>query len=132
MGFDHNKALPGATCNCGHLSCYHITMADAPTPNTNKSEIDIVKQQIQTLEERLHLDDRGRISHIINRISALEESVEKNKEEADIELKSSYRNAAAAWALVAQLQQHMKKMEHVLESQSEQIFSSIPFLVWQI
>ncbi|KPA43884.1 hypothetical protein FLAG1_03142 [Fusarium langsethiae] len=121
MGFDHNKSLPGATCNCGHLSCYHITIADAPTPNTNKSEIDIVKQQIQTLEERLHLDDRGRISHIINRISALEESVEKNKEETDIELKSSYRNAAAAWALVAQLQQQMKKMEHVLESQSEQM-----------
>ncbi|RGP72830.1 hypothetical protein FLONG3_6569 [Fusarium longipes] len=96
-------------------------MADAPTPNTNKSEIDMVKQQIQTLEERLHRDDRGRISHIINRISALEESVEKNKEEASIELKSSYRNAAAAWALVAQLQQQMKTMEHALKSQSEQM-----------
>ncbi|CAG7566502.1 unnamed protein product [Fusarium equiseti] len=121
MGFDHNKSLPGATCNCGHLSCYHIATADAPTPNTNKSEIDIVKQQVQTLEERLHRDDRDRISHIITRISALEESVEKNKEEADIELKSSYRNAAAAWALVAQLQQQMKNMEQAMKSQVEQM-----------
>ncbi|KAM0558159.1 hypothetical protein ACHAPJ_004843 [Fusarium lateritium] len=121
MGFDHNKSLPGATCNCGHLSCFHVTSADAPTPSTNKSEIDIIRQRVRFLEDNLNKDDHDRLSHVVGRISELEETVEKNKAEADVELKGSYRNASAAWALVTQLQQQMKNLEQVVRTQSEQM-----------
>ncbi|KAM0354116.1 hypothetical protein ACHAPU_001151 [Fusarium lateritium] len=121
MGFDHNKSLPGATCNCGHLSCFHVTAADTPTPSTNKSEIEIVKQRVQILEESFSRDDRDRFSHVVSRISELEEAVEKNKEEAQVELKASYRNASAAWGLVSQLQQQLKNLEQTLRFHHEQM-----------
>ncbi|CAJ0551187.1 Ff.00g111170.m01.CDS01 [Fusarium sp. VM40] len=121
MGFDHNKSRPGATCNCGHLSCFHITAADTPTPSTNKSEIELVKHQMQVLEENFNRNDHDRFSHVIARISELEEVVEKNKEEAEVELKASYRNASAAWALVSELQQQMKNMEQTLQSYNDQM-----------
>ncbi|KAF5018043.1 hypothetical protein F66182_9993 [Fusarium sp. NRRL 66182] len=121
MGFDHNKSLPGASCNCGHLSCFHVASADAPTPSTNKSEIDLVKKRIQVLEEGLDKDDHDRFSRVVGRISELEEIVEKNKEEAEAELKGSYRNASAAWQLVTQLQKQMTSLEQAFRSQNEQM-----------
>ncbi|KAM0078545.1 hypothetical protein ACKRZS_009267 [Fusarium odoratissimum] len=121
MGFDHNKSLPGATCNCGHLSCFHVANADTPTPSTNKSEIDAIQQRVRALEELANPQDRDRLSHVVRRISELEETVEKNKDETDTELKGSYRNASAAWALVTQLQQHIKSLEQTLRSQGEQL-----------
>ncbi|KAJ3514210.1 hypothetical protein NM208_g15086 [Fusarium decemcellulare] len=121
MGFDHNKALPGATCHCGHLSCFHVTSADAPSPSTNKAEIDAIKQRVRVLEDSLDRDDHDRLSGVIARISELEETVEKNREEADTELKGSYRNASAAWQLVDQLQQQMKTLEETVKSQTEQM-----------
>ncbi|KAF5620295.1 uncharacterized protein FTJAE_11706 [Fusarium tjaetaba] len=121
MGFDHNKSLPGATCNCGHLSCFHVANADTPTPSTNKSEIDAIQQRVRALEELATPRDRDRLSHVVRRISELEETVEKNKDETDTELKGTYRNASAAWALVTQLQQQIKGLEQALRSQGEQL-----------
>ncbi|KAF4451926.1 hypothetical protein F53441_5245 [Fusarium austroafricanum] len=121
MGFDHNKSLPGAICNCGHLSCYHVTTADAPTPNTNKSEIDAIHQRVRALEETSNPHDHDRLSSVVRRIGDLEEVVEKGKEETEAGLKGSYRNASAAWALVTELQQRIKKLEHTVQSQVEQL-----------
>ncbi|KAF4968567.1 hypothetical protein FZEAL_10375 [Fusarium zealandicum] len=119
MGFDHNKSLPGATCNCGHLSCFHVASADAPSPSKNKAEIDVIKQRVRVLEDNLDRDDHDRLSNVVARISELEETVEKNRDEAATELKGSYRNASAAWQLVAQLQQQMKTLEEAFQLQRE-------------
>ncbi|KAK7419988.1 hypothetical protein QQX98_002994 [Neonectria punicea] len=121
MGFDHNKALPGATCHCGHLSCFHIASADAPSPGKNKAEIETVKQRLQALEESADRTDRDRLSGVVGRISELEETVEANKEETLAEIKGSYRNSFAAWQLVEQLQKQMKDLEDRYLAQSEQI-----------
>ncbi|KAM5356377.1 hypothetical protein ACJ41O_003023 [Fusarium nematophilum] len=121
MGFDHNKSLPGATCHCGHLSCFHVAAADAPSPSKNKAEIDLIKQQVRALEESLGQRDHDQFANVVGRISELEEVVEKNKEEAAAELKASYRNSFAAWQLVEQLEQRMKNLEEYCQSQTEQM-----------
>ncbi|KAH8661310.1 hypothetical protein BGZ61DRAFT_463998 [Ilyonectria robusta] len=121
MGFDHNKALPGATCNCGHLSCFHITSADPPSPGKNRAEIETVKQRLQALEENADRSDHDRLCGVVSRISELEETVERSKEEALSEIKGSYRNSFAAWQLVEQLQKRMKDLEELYQAQSQQI-----------
>ncbi|KAH7152979.1 hypothetical protein EDB81DRAFT_649026 [Dactylonectria macrodidyma] len=121
MGFDHNKALPGATCNCGHLSCFHITSADPPSPGKNRAEIETVKQRLHALEENANRSDHDRLSDVVSRISDLEETVEKSKEDALSEIKGSYRNSYAAWQLVEQLQKRMKDLEELYQAQSQQI-----------
>ncbi|KAI8654993.1 hypothetical protein NCS57_01246800 [Fusarium keratoplasticum] len=121
MGFDHNKSLPGATCHCGHLSCFHVPSADAPSPIKNKAEIELIKQRVREIEESLDRNDHDRLSGLISRISELEETVEKNKEEASAELKGSYRNASAAWQLVSQLEQTVKKLQETVQSHDEQM-----------
>ncbi|KAH7141177.1 hypothetical protein B0J13DRAFT_445453 [Dactylonectria estremocensis] len=121
MGFDHNKALPGATCNCGHLSCFHITSADPPSPGKNRAEIETVKQRLHALEENADRTDHDRLSDVVSRISDLEETVERSKEDALSEIKGSYRNSYAAWQLVEQLQKRMKDLEELYQAQSQQI-----------
>ncbi|KAF7547831.1 hypothetical protein G7Z17_g7463 [Cylindrodendrum hubeiense] len=121
MGFDHNKALPGATCNCGHLSCFHVTSADAPSPGQNRAEIETVKQRLQALEDNADRTDHDRLCGVVGRISELEETVERSKEEALSEIKGSYRNSFAAWQLVEQLQKRMKDLEDLYQAQSQQI-----------
>lgn len=121
MGFDHNKAMPGATCQCGHLSCFHVASADAPSPSKNKAEIDLVKQRLRAFEQNFDLTDHDRLRNAVSRISELEETVDRNKEESAAELKGSYRNIHAAWGLVEQLQQRMKTLEDLCQSQREQM-----------
>lgn len=121
MGFDHNKALPGATCHCGHLSCFHVTSADAPSPGQNRAEIETMKQRLRVLEENVDRSDHDRLCGIVARISDLEEAVEKNKEENQNEMKGAFRNSFAAWQMVEELQKRMKDLEEISHAQSQQI-----------
>jgi hypothetical protein len=121
MGFDHNKALPSATCHCGHLSCFHVTSSDAPSPGQNRAEIETIKQRLRILEENVDRSDHDRLSGVVARISELEETVERNKDEALNELKGSYRNSFAAWQMVEQLQKRMKDLEEFSQAQTQQI-----------
>ncbi|KAF7558955.1 hypothetical protein G7046_g5201 [Stylonectria norvegica] len=121
MSFDHNKTLPGATCHCGHLSCFHVTSPDAPSPGKNKNEIDLVKQRVQLLEDHLDRTDNDGFCGVVGRLSELEETVDRNREEATAEIKGSYRNIYAAWQLVEQLQKRMKNLEDLYHAQSQRM-----------
>lgn len=121
MGFDHNKSMPGATCHCGHLSCFHVAAADTVSPSQNKEEIDAVKQRVQQLEEKLQRDDHDRLSNVVGRVSELEETVDRNRDEAMAEIKGSYRNIHAAWQLVEDLQKRMKNLEDLYKAQTERL-----------
>lgn len=120
-GFDHNKALPGATCHCGHLSCFHMASSDAPSPGQNRAEIETIKQRLQNLEDSAHGNDHDRLDDVVARVSELEETVERNKDDALAELKGSFRNSFAAWQMVEQLQKRMKDLEDLYQAQSQQI-----------
>ncbi|CAM1510268.1 Fc.00g006030.m01.CDS01 [Cosmosporella sp. VM-42] len=121
MGFDHNKSIPGATCQCGHLSCYHVASADAPSPGKNKAEIDAVKERVQQLEDHMLQGEHDRFCSVVSRVSELEETVDKNRDEAVAEIKGSYRNICAAWQLVEQLQKRMKNLEELYQAQTDRM-----------
>ncbi|KAH9999253.1 hypothetical protein F4779DRAFT_636012 [Xylariaceae sp. FL0662B] len=106
VGFTINRSLPGVTCECGHLSCYHIKSAEPP-PDQN--EVDNLRRRIQLLEEQLDRESGGglggALGTVVKRLGELEDQVEKNKEEVSQETKGCYRNVDRVWQSVAQLEQ---------------------------
>ncbi|KAI1759722.1 hypothetical protein GGR53DRAFT_128504 [Hypoxylon sp. FL1150] len=105
VGFTINRSLPGVTCDCGHLSCYHIKSAEPPP---DKNEVDSLRRRIKLLEEQLDRENDGglggALGSVIRRLGDLEEQVEKNKDETNQEMKSCYRNVDRMWQSVAQLE----------------------------
>ncbi|KAI5458389.1 hypothetical protein BGZ63DRAFT_391222 [Mariannaea sp. PMI_226] len=121
VNFDLNRALPGATCHCGHLSCFHVASSEAPSPGQNKAEFETIKQRLRELEDNVDRTDHDRLASVIGRISDLEDTVERNKEEVLNELKGSYRNSFAAWQMVEQLQKRINELEELYQAQNQQI-----------
>lgn len=119
MGFDHNRSRPGATCQCGHLSCFHVAVADSVSPSQNKEEIDLMKQRVQILEDQMLEGHNDRINHVVSRVSDLEETVDKYRDEAAAEIKGSYRNIHSTWQMFEQLQRRMKDLEDLCRAQAE-------------
>ncbi|RSL83327.1 hypothetical protein BHE90_016709 [Fusarium euwallaceae] len=121
MGFVHNKSLPGAACHCGHLPCFHVPSVDAPSLAEDRAEVELIMQRIRKLSESLDRDGHDRPARVISRIDELEAAVEKNKEDVSAEVRGSYSNASAAWRLVSQLQQTVKRLEETVQSHDEQM-----------
>lgn len=119
VNFALNQGLPGATCSCGHLACFHAKKA-------GPSEMDLLKQRIMGLEERLTAqhsavrdgedDDAGRV--MLARVSGLEEEVERSREEFGQEIKRAFANSTLAWNSFQHVQRKVEgqemQMNHVL------------------
>ncbi|KAI1405625.1 hypothetical protein F4819DRAFT_373237 [Hypoxylon fuscum] len=112
VGFNLNKSLPGVTCDCGHLSCYHIKSAEPPL---DKTEVDMLRQRVKLLEEQLDRDNDsgfgGALGNVVRRLGDLEEQVEKNKDETSQEMKGCYRNVDRMWQSVTQLEKRQAGYE---------------------
>ncbi|KAI1468949.1 uncharacterized protein F4812DRAFT_458473 [Daldinia caldariorum] len=112
VGFTINRALPGVTCDCGHLSCYHIQSAEPPP---NKNEVDILRRRIKLLEDQLDRENDGglggALGSVVRRLGDLEEQVEKNKDETSQEMKSCYKNVDRMWQSVTQLEKQQTGYE---------------------
>ncbi|KAH7173929.1 uncharacterized protein B0J16DRAFT_351111 [Fusarium flagelliforme] len=119
MGFHHNTSLPGATCYCGHFSCFH-TPATFPHSNDDVSSL---KQRVKDLETLLHQKGSYQLESLVCRISDLEETVEQNEEEAEMQLKGSYQNSSAAWEVIEALQERIKVLETYCQLCREQMVS---------
>ncbi|KAI0881183.1 uncharacterized protein GGS22DRAFT_192670 [Annulohypoxylon maeteangense] len=105
VGFTFNRSLPGVTCDCGHLSCYHIQSAEPPP---DKNEVDTLRRRIKLLEEQLDRENDGGLGSalgtVVRRLGDLEEQVEKNRDETNLEVKGCYRNVDRMWQSVTQLE----------------------------
>ncbi|KAH7309435.1 hypothetical protein B0I35DRAFT_439956 [Stachybotrys elegans] len=121
VSFVHNTNLPGATCDCGHLSCFHVLTAEEPSPASNRQELELLKQRIQQLEAQNDLDQPNGWNNILARVSQLEEIVERGREEMSTEIKASYNNIAGAWGVVEQLHKRVSGFEEIFRIQSEQL-----------
>lgn len=109
--FHLNKGLPGATCACGHLACYHKKDAE-PT------DVDMLKQRIQTLEDSLASEDRrareredDAYESVLGRVSGLEEDLERSKEEFHQEIKRAYSNSTPLWGAYQELKGKFDELE---------------------
>ncbi|KAI1462502.1 hypothetical protein F4805DRAFT_453035 [Annulohypoxylon moriforme] len=115
VGFTFNRSLPGVTCDCGHLSCYHIQSAEPPP---DKSEVDTLRRRIKLLEEQLDRENDGGLGSalgtVVRRLGDLEEQVEKNRDETSMEVKGCYRNVDRMWQSVTQLEKRQAGYENRL------------------
>ncbi|KAI1205992.1 uncharacterized protein F4807DRAFT_249635 [Annulohypoxylon truncatum] len=112
VGFTFNRSLPGVTCDCGHLSCYHIQSAEPPP---DKNEVDTLRRRIKLLEDQLDRENDGGLGSalgtVVRRLGDLEEQVEKNRDETNLEVKGCYRNVDRMWQSVAQLEKRQAGYE---------------------
>ncbi|CAJ2507986.1 Uu.00g091720.m01.CDS01 [Anthostomella pinea] len=112
VGFTLNRGLPGVSCQCGHLSCYHIKSTEPPL---DKSEVDGLRRRIQVLEGQLdrenHTGIGSALGDVVKRLGELEEQVEGNKEDASQEMRDCYRNLNLVWQSVGQLKERQALYE---------------------
>lgn len=128
--FSLNHTVPGASCNCGHLACYHVRTAEPPT--TEASELEVLRQRVLTLERKEQdmeylkrqvsalEDNLNREQGLVVRLSELEDAMEKSKEEFGQEIKASYRNLNRAWHSIKDLESKAIKYDSHLEQTHQQ------------
>lgn len=119
MGFHHNTSLPGATCYCGHFSCFHSS-----TSLKTSEDITALKKRVRELEAQLQQKGSYQLENLVGRISDLEETVEGNQEEAANQLKASYQNSSAAWQVIEALQERIKSLENYCQLYCEQMIAT--------
>ncbi|KZL67755.1 hypothetical protein CT0861_04190 [Colletotrichum tofieldiae] len=118
--FSLNRSTPGASCDCGHMACYHVK---SPEPSSTWQEVELLKQRLRVLEEQLDQQRQGGLGTVVTRVSELEELVDKSREEIGQEIKGSYRNINRVWQSVEQLERRTSHLQEKLHSQSDHLDS---------
>lgn len=121
VSFIHNKAVPGATCDCGHLSCFHVATPEHASPGKGKNELELLKQRVQLLEDPADWAAQGGLGPVPQRVRQLEEVVERHRDEVQADIKGAYRSVSGAWQLVEQLQKKLSAFEDVFRAHSDQL-----------
>lgn len=100
VNFTLNKSLPGATCECGHLACFHHRATEPPI---DKQELDLLRQRVQQLEDLL-AGASEKETRVVQRVSELEGVVETRTDEIGQEIKKTYGNLNRAWHSIGELE----------------------------
>lgn len=111
--FSLNKGIPGATCDCGHLACYHNTEPDAPKTD-QKQELELLKRRIQQLEDQMSQGQEDANENIVNKINEVEETLEKSREEFGEQIKGAYRHVSMSWESIKQSEQRNQQQDEQL------------------
>lgn len=118
--FSLNRSTPGASCDCGHMACYHVK---TPESSSTRQEVELLKRRLQILEEQLDQQRQGGLGTVVARVSELEELVDRSREEIGQEIKGSYRNINRVWQSVGQLERRDSQLQENLRSQSDHLSS---------
>ncbi|KAH6626099.1 hypothetical protein B0J18DRAFT_131213 [Chaetomium sp. MPI-SDFR-AT-0129] len=110
--FSLNKDIPGSTCDCGHLACFHNQ--DPEASSDQRHELDLLKRRLQLLEEQLSKGQDDVLASVVNRLNEVEDHLEKSKEEVGEQIKGAYRNVSMSWRSIEQA-------EHKTQQQDEQL-----------
>ncbi|KAF3760236.1 hypothetical protein M406DRAFT_95762 [Cryphonectria parasitica EP155] len=108
VNFTLNKSRPGATCECGHLACFHHRTSEPPI---DKQELVLLRQRVRQLEELL-LKGSDKENEVIQRVSELEGVVETRTEEMSQEIKKTYGNINRAWHSIEELERRTGEHDH--------------------
>jgi len=126
VGFSLNKGIPGATCDCGHLACFHNK--DPEATNDQRQELDSLKKRIQQLEDQLSKGQEDVLESVVSRLNEMEDTVEKSREEFGDQIKGAYRNVSMSWrsieAMERKTNQQTEQIRHILDklgTQEEQL-----------
>ncbi|KAI3318226.1 hypothetical protein HD806DRAFT_512894 [Xylariaceae sp. AK1471] len=113
VGFTLNRSLPGVTCLCGHLSCYHVKSTETPP---DKSEVEDLRRRIQLLEGQLDRENHtglgSAVGQVLQRIGGLEEHFETSRGEISQDVKDCYGNVNRIWVSFNQLDRRQATSEN--------------------
>lgn len=101
MNFTMSRSMPSATCDCGHLACFHVKDEESPV---DKRKVENLKQRLEVLEDRLDGGRHGSLANVITQIRNLEEGAIKEEEDKNQEIRGIYRNLSRIWQSIQQLE----------------------------
>ncbi|EAQ90678.1 hypothetical protein CHGG_02613 [Chaetomium globosum CBS 148.51] len=115
--FSLNTGIPGATCECGHLACFHNKEPEVSTDQ--KQELELLKRRLQQLEEQMSKGQDDVLDSVISRLNEVEDHLEKSKEEVGEQIKGAYRNVSMSWRSIEQAerrtQQHDEQLRQIYD-----------------
>lgn len=109
VGFTLNKGLPGATCDCGHLACFHNKATE--TPEDQKQELELLRKRLQQLENQISQGHEDVLDGVVTRLNSIEENLEKSREEFSEQIKGTYRNVSISWRSIEQVQRKAQQQD---------------------
>ncbi|KAL2021490.1 hypothetical protein VTK56DRAFT_7123 [Thermocarpiscus australiensis] len=117
VGFSLNKGIPGSTCDCGHLACFHNKEPEAATDQ--KHELELLRKRIQDLEDQLSKGHEDVLDSVVSRLNEVECHLERSMEEFGEQIKGAYRNISISWRSIEQTerknQQHKERLRQIYD-----------------
>ena len=98
--------MPSATCDCGHLACFHVKDEESPV---DKREVERLRQRLEVLEDQLDGERHDSLANVVSRIRDLEESAIM-EEDKDQEIRGIYCNLSRIWKSIQQLEARADNM----------------------
>ncbi|KAJ4306316.1 hypothetical protein N0V88_001116 [Collariella sp. IMI 366227] len=114
VGFSLNKGIPGATCDCGHLACFHNKDPEIPTDHKQKQELELLKRRLQHLEDQLSKGQEDVLDSVVTRVNEMEDHLEKSREEFGEQIKGAYRNVSMSWRSIEQGERRNQEQDNQL------------------
>lgn len=110
--FSLNTGIPGATCACGHLACFHNKEPEVSTDQ--KQELEYLKKKLQDLEGQLSKGHEDVLDSVVSRLNEVEEHLEKSRDEFSEQIKGAYRNVSMTWRSIEQAEQRTQQHDEQL------------------
>jgi hypothetical protein len=114
VGFTLNRSIPGSLCDCGHQACFHLP-DNKETSAVDKMELEALKTKVRMLEQELDRERRGGGGGLVDRLSRLEELVDRNHEEGATETKALYRGMGGIWHHIGVLNKRTPYYDDTIE-----------------
>lgn len=99
--------MPSATCDCGHLACFHVK--DEETLVDNR-EVEKLRRRLEALEDLLDGWRHSSLANVVSRINNLEEGSIKDEEDKNQEIRGIYCNLSRIWQSIQQLEARADNM----------------------
>ncbi|KAK3378316.1 hypothetical protein B0H63DRAFT_398679 [Podospora didyma] len=110
--FSLNKGIPGATCDCGHLACFHNK--ETEQSSDQKQEMELLRKRIQQLEDQLSKGHEDVLDSVVTRLNEVEDHLEKSREEFGEQIKGTYRNVSISWRSIEQEERKNQQQDEQL------------------
>lgn len=101
MNFRMSRDMPSATCDCGHLACFHVKDDESAA---DKRELEKLKQRLQLLEDQLDTERHGSLAHVVSQFRSMGEGTTKGDEDQSQEIRNIYGNISRIWQSIQQLE----------------------------
>ncbi|SPN98854.1 uncharacterized protein DNG_01895 [Cephalotrichum gorgonifer] len=101
VNFTRARSMPSATCDCGHLACFHVK---DDVDVVEKHEFNKLKQRLEVVEEQLDIERHGSLASVISQLVGRGEGAPKGEEERENEIRGIYHTISRIWNSIDKLE----------------------------